>query len=57
MLMASNILTKEKQEIAKNLIETCGLQRAVHAARQYGWHDIATEISKELAVNGPEIRH
>lgn len=56
--MASTYLSKEKQAIAENLIETCGLQRALHAAQQFGWHDIATTISEmmEQPVNEP-VRH
>ena len=46
--MANMSLDKEKQAIVKNLIDTCGLQRALHAATQFGWHDIATEISEEI---------
>ena len=46
--MASRSLDKNKRAIAKNLIETCGLQRAFHAAKQYGWHDIAEEIHDEI---------
>ncbi|MBL4665785.1 MAG: hypothetical protein JKY04_00300 [Sneathiella sp.] len=47
--MASAYLTKEKQAIAQNLIDTCGLQRALHAAQQFGWHDIATNISEKIS--------
>ncbi|MAL79976.1 MAG: hypothetical protein CMN55_12825 [Sneathiella sp.] len=46
--MASQSLDKRKQQIAQNLIDTCGLQRALHAARQYGWNDIAEEINDEI---------
>ncbi len=46
--MASMYVNEEKHAIAKNLIETCGLQRALHAARQFGWHDIASEISEKI---------
>jgi hypothetical protein len=46
--MASQSLDKRKQQIAQNLIDTCGLQRALHAARQYGWNDIADEINEEI---------
>ncbi|MEH6525230.1 MAG: hypothetical protein V7723_04095 [Sneathiella sp.] len=46
--MANTSLDKEKQAIVKNLIDTCGLQRALHAATQFGWHDIASEISEEI---------
>jgi len=46
--MAGNFLNKEKQAIAQNLIDTCGLQRALHAAQQFGWHDIATNISEKI---------
>ncbi|PHQ70622.1 MAG: hypothetical protein COB93_05000 [Sneathiella sp.] len=46
--MANYSLDKQKQAIAKNLIDTCGLQRAFHAAKQYGWHDIADEISDRI---------
>ena len=43
--MASQSLDKNKRAIAQNLIDTCGLQRAYHAAKQYGWTDIAEEIA------------
>jgi len=46
--MASTYLSKEKQAIAQNLIDTCGLQRALHAAQQFGWHDIASSISQKI---------
>ena len=46
--MASTLLSKEKQAIAQNLIETCGLQRAFHAAQQFGWHDIANSIFERM---------
>ena len=46
--MASQSLDKRKREIAQNLIDTCGLQRAYHAAKQYGWNDIAEEINGEI---------
>ena len=46
--MASFSLDKQKRAIAENLIDTCGLQRAFHAARQFGWHDIADEISDRI---------
>ncbi|MCC3304837.1 hypothetical protein [Sneathiella sp. HT1-7] len=46
--MASQSLDKRKRAIAQNLIDTCGLQRAVHAAKQYGWNDIAEEIESEI---------
>ena len=46
--MAGQSLDKNKRAIAQNLIDTCGLQRAFHAARQYGWHDIAEEISEKI---------
>lgn len=46
--MTSTILSEEKNALAQNLIETCGLHRALHAARQFGWHDIANEISKKI---------
>ncbi|WP_159104320.1 hypothetical protein [Sneathiella glossodoripedis] len=56
--MASTLLSKEKQAIAQNLIDTCGLQRAFHAAQQFGWHDIATSISEKLEQNNfPNTRH
>ena len=45
--MASQSLDKRKRQIAQNLIDTCGLQRAFHAAKQYGWTDIAEEIESE----------
>ncbi|MEH6405099.1 MAG: hypothetical protein V7750_17110 [Sneathiella sp.] len=44
---------KQKQAIVDNLIGTCGLQRALHAATQFGWHDIASEISKKLSQTSP----
>ncbi|MBL4906941.1 MAG: hypothetical protein JKX94_05760 [Sneathiella sp.] len=46
--MANTYLSDQKHALAKNLIETIGLQRALHAAKQYGWHDIATEISEKI---------
>ena len=46
--MASQSLDKNKRAIAQNLIDTCGLQRAYHAAKQYGWTDIAEEIESEI---------
>lgn len=56
--MASTLLSKEKQAIAQNLIETCGLQRAFHAAQQFGWHDIASSIFEKLEQNHtPNTRH
>ncbi len=56
--MASTLLSKEKQAIAQNLIDTCGLQRAVHAAQQFGWHDIASSISERLQQSSvPATRH
>ncbi|WP_169568732.1 hypothetical protein [Sneathiella limimaris] len=56
--MAIIILSKEKQAIAQNLIETCGLERAFHAAKQYGWHDIATSIREKLsAAEVSKLKH
>lgn len=56
--MASTYLSKEKQAIAENLIETCGLQRAVHAAQQFGWHDIASSISEKLEqADSSSLKH
>ncbi|MEH6474905.1 MAG: hypothetical protein V7727_04415 [Sneathiella sp.] len=56
--MASTYLTKEKQAIAQNLIDTCGLQRALHAAKQFGWHDIASNISDKIDQAEPSsTRH
>ncbi len=46
--MASTYPESDKSAIAKNLIETCGLQRALHAARQFGWHDVAEKIAKRI---------
>ena len=46
--MASTYHDTDKRAIAANQIETCGLQRALHAARQFGWHDIAEEIALKL---------
>jgi len=58
MVMASTYLTKEKQAIAQNLIDTCGLQRALHAAKQFGWHDIASNISDKIDQAEPSsTRH
>lgn len=54
--MTSTLLSKEKNAIAQNLIETCGLQRALHAARQFGWHDIANEISKKIDGAAPAAK-
>jgi len=55
--MASLVLPKKKQDIANNLIRTCGIERAIHAARQYGWHDIAKAIRQsEMAADG-EAKH
>jgi len=60
--MASFSLDKQKRAIAENLIDTCGLQRAFHAARQFGWHDIADEISNRIDQSAvdkgdPTTRH
>ena len=56
--MASIFLSKEKQAIAENLIETCGLQRALHAAQQFGWHDIASSIFEKLEqTDSPPLKH
>jgi hypothetical protein len=46
--MASTYLETDKRAIAQNLIDTCGLHRALHAARQFGWHDIASEIAYKI---------
>lgn len=46
--MANTSLDKDKQAIVKNLIDTCGLHQALHAATQFGWHDIASQISEEI---------
>ncbi|GEM_PF-2688190 len=46
--MASTYPESDKVAIAKNLIETCGLHRALHAARQFGWHDVAENIAKRI---------
>ncbi|WP_340150080.1 hypothetical protein [uncultured Sneathiella sp.] len=46
--MSSQPLDKHKRAIVRNLIDTCGLQRAFHAAKQYGWTDIAEEIESEI---------
>lgn len=54
--MASQSLDKRKRQIAQNLIDTCGLQRALHAARQYGWNDIADEINDEIERDGKHHR-
>jgi hypothetical protein len=55
--MANQTLDKQKQAIAKNLIETCGLQRAFHAARQFGWHDIAEEINDRIGQESSDTAH
>jgi len=34
------------RELAFNLVETLGVQRARHVAVQYGWHAVAAEIAK-----------
>ncbi len=49
--MSSQPLDKHKRAIVRNLIDTCGLQRAFHAAKQYGWTDIAEEIESEIEKN------
>jgi hypothetical protein len=46
--MANSFLEKQKRAIADNLIDTCGLQRAFHAAKQFGWHDIAADINDRI---------
>jgi len=55
--MVSSEHDKQKQAIVENLISTCGLQRALHAAKQYGWHDIATQISVKLSQNTTAPHH
>ncbi|MBO6827294.1 MAG: hypothetical protein JJ879_13900 [Sneathiella sp.] len=54
--MASTVLSKKKQEIANNLVDTCGPERAIHAAKQFGWHDIAKAI-KQSAAEQSVIQH
>ncbi len=55
--MASLVLPKQKQEIANNLIRTCGIERAIHAARQYGWHDIAKAIRQSEISSDGKLKH
>ncbi|MEQ9640802.1 MAG: hypothetical protein RIM84_12330 [Alphaproteobacteria bacterium] len=33
-------------DLARNLIETLGAQRAVHVAKQYCWYGVADEIAR-----------
>ncbi|MEP3244952.1 MAG: hypothetical protein ABJN40_12400 [Sneathiella sp.] len=49
--MASSYSENDKSAIAKNLIETCGLHRALHAARQFGWHDVAEKIAARIEAS------
>ena len=52
MLRPASTPTPEKQyrELADNLIESLGPQRAAHVARQYCWREVAQEIaSHDLA--------
>ena len=49
--MSTEYDVNEFRKLADNLIETVGPQRALHAARQYGWIDVAKLISQELLQN------
>ncbi|MBL4740822.1 MAG: hypothetical protein JKY12_07495 [Sneathiella sp.] len=55
--MASLEHDKQKQAIVKNLIDTCGIHRALHAAKQFGWHDIASQISERLPQDTTAPHH
>jgi hypothetical protein len=39
--------------LARNLIETLGLDRALHVATQYGWYGVAQEIAR--IRTGPQV--
>lgn len=55
--MISRETDKQKQAIVDNLIDTCGLHRALHAAKQFGWHDIASQISEKLSKETTALHH
>lgn len=46
--MATQYEMNEFRKLARNLIETIGPDRALHAARQYGWIDVAEVIRLEI---------
>jgi len=37
---------EHQQALARNLIETLGIDRALHVAYQYGWYGVAEEIDR-----------
>ena len=45
------------RDLAWNLMQTLGIQRAIHAAEQYGWYGVAlaiTELRKQALAAGTE---
>ncbi len=52
--MATKRELNECRNLARNLVETVGPQRALHAAIQYGWIDVANVINREMFQNGSE---
>lgn len=47
--MASN--GEQCEQLARNLIDTLGPERAVHVAHQFGWYGVVEEISRQKTQN------
>jgi hypothetical protein len=47
-----SVIGEHQRALARNLIETLGLDRALHVATQYGWYGVAEEIARERGTPG-----
>ncbi|MDP6563299.1 MAG: hypothetical protein QF578_00580 [Alphaproteobacteria bacterium] len=43
------------QNLAHNLLETLGFDRALHVANQYGWYAVAEEIARLRQTARPTV--
>jgi|GEM_PF-6508072 len=42
----TTVAGEHQQALARNLIDTLGIDRALHVAYQYGWYGVAEEIDR-----------
>ncbi len=45
-------LKAQHHETARNLIETLGVSRAMHAAEQFAWYDVMKAIANQEPAQG-----
>ncbi len=45
-------LKAQHHETARNLIETLGVSRAMHAAEQFAWYDVMQAIANQERAKG-----